>query len=83
LQGEAGGAYNVCRGEAVLISELLRALMKIAGSDVPVWLDPDRARPADVLVQVGDHTLLTSLTGWQPAVPLEKTLADVLATFSD
>ncbi len=82
LQSEPGGAYNVCRGEAVLISELLRTLMKVAGADVPVWLDPDRARPTDVPVQVGDHTRLTSLTGWQPEVPLEKTLADVLAAFS-
>ena len=83
LHGEAGHAYNVCRGEAVLVSELLRTLMKIAGADVPVWLDPDRARPADVPVQVGDHARLTSLTGWQPEVPLEKTLADVLVAFSE
>jgi GDP-4-dehydro-6-deoxy-D-mannose reductase len=83
LHGEPGAVYNVCRGEAVLISDLLRTLMKIAGTDVPVWLDPERARPADVPFQVGDHTRLTSLTGWQPEVPLEKTLADVLAGFSD
>ncbi|HTT92640.1 MAG TPA: GDP-mannose 4,6-dehydratase [Acidimicrobiales bacterium] len=81
LHGEAGEVYNVCRGETVLISDLLRALMKIAGTDVPVWLDPERARPADVPFQVGDHTRLTSLTGWQPEVPLEKTLADILADF--
>jgi GDP-4-dehydro-6-deoxy-D-mannose reductase len=83
LDGEAGAVYNVCRGEAVLISELLRTLMKLAGTDVPVWVDPDRARPADVPVQVGDHSRITSLTGWQPEVALEKTLADVLATFGE
>jgi GDP-4-dehydro-6-deoxy-D-mannose reductase len=82
LHGEAGAAYNVCRGEAVLISDLLRTLMKLAGTDVPVWVDPARARPADVPVQVGDHSRVTALTGWQPEVPLEKTLADVLAGFS-
>jgi GDP-4-dehydro-6-deoxy-D-mannose reductase len=82
VQGEAGAAYNVCRGEAVLISDLLRTLMKIAGTDVPVWVDPDRARPADVPIQVGDHTRISALTGWQPEVPLERTLGDVLETFS-
>ena len=82
LHGEAGGAYNVCRGEAVLISDLLRTLMKLGGTDVPVWVDPARGRPADVAVQVGDHTRVTALTGWQPEIPLEKTLADVLAGFS-
>jgi nucleoside-diphosphate-sugar epimerase len=33
-------------------------------------------------VQVGDHGRIKALTGWQPEVPLEKTLADVLAGFS-
>ena len=82
LHGEAGAAYNICRGEPVLISDLLRTLMKLAGTDVPVWADPARARPADVPVQVGDHGRIKALTGWQPEVPLEKTLADVLAGFS-
>jgi GDP-4-dehydro-6-deoxy-D-mannose reductase len=82
LYGQAGQAYNVCRGEAVVISELLRTLMKIAGTDVPVWADPARARPADVPVQVGDNGRIKALTGWQPEVPLEKTLADVLAGFN-
>lgn len=83
LRGEPGAVYNVCRGEAVLVSDLLRTLMKLAGTDVPVWADPARARPADVPVQVGDHGRLEALTGWQPEIPLEKTLADVLAGFSD
>ena len=83
LHGEAGAAYNVCRGEAVLISDLLRTLMKLAGTDVPVWVDPARARPADVPVQVGDRSRIKAITGWQPEIPLEKTLADVLAGFSN
>ena len=82
-RGEPGAVYNVCRGEAVLVSDLLRTLMKLAGTDVPVWADPARARPADVPIQVGDHGRLQALTGWQPEVPLDKTLADVLAGFSD
>jgi GDP-4-dehydro-6-deoxy-D-mannose reductase len=79
LHGEPGEAYNVCRGEAVLISDLLRRLMELAGTNVPVWVDPDRARPADVPAQVGDPSRLRALTGWRPEVPLDGTLADVLA----
>jgi GDP-4-dehydro-6-deoxy-D-mannose reductase len=82
LHGEPGAAYNVCRGEAVLVSDILRTLMKLAGTDVPVWADPARARPADVPVQVGDNSRVRALTGWQPEIPLEKTLADVLSGFS-
>jgi GDP-4-dehydro-6-deoxy-D-mannose reductase len=81
-RGEPGLAYNVCRGEAVLVSGLLRRLMELAGTDVPVWVDPARARPADVPHQAGDAGRIRALTGWQAQIPLDQTLADVLAGFS-
>ena len=81
VHGEPGGVYNVCSGKALLVSDVLRRLMEIAGTDVPVWLDPDRRRPADVAVVAGDPHRIKTLTGWQPEIPLERTLADVLATY--
>jgi GDP-4-dehydro-6-deoxy-D-mannose reductase len=81
-EGHPGMAYNVCRGEAVLISDVLRRLMRIAGVDVPVWEDPARARPAEVPTHVGNPARLRSLTGWEPEIPLDQTLADVLAALA-
>jgi len=80
--GRPGVAYNVCRGEAVLISDLLRRLMEIAGVRVPVWEDPARARPADVARHLGNRARLHALTGWQPEIPLDQTLADVLVALA-
>ncbi|MGH9105445.1 MAG: GDP-mannose 4,6-dehydratase [Acidimicrobiales bacterium] len=80
LDGEPGEAYNVCGGEAVPISDLLRRLMALAGTDAPVWADPARARPADVPRHAGDPSRLKALTGWEPRVPLDQTLSDVLAS---
>jgi len=79
LAGRPGEAYNVCRGEAVVVSELLRDMMRMAGADVPVWADPARSRPADVPKHVGDPSKLKALVGWRPEVPLERTLRDVLS----
>lgn len=81
VHGEPGGVYNICRGEAVMISDLLRRLMEIAGTDVQVWVDPARARPADVPKQSGDPGRIKRLTGWHAEIPMDRTLADVLATF--
>ncbi len=81
VHGEPGGVYNVCSGEAVLISDVLRRLMQIAGTDVPVWVDPAGPGPADVAVVSGDPQRIHALTGWAPEVPLERTLTDVLARF--
>ena len=80
VQGEPGQAYNICRGEAVAISSLLERLMELAGVDVPVRPDPSRYRPADVPEHVGDPARLAALTGWHSLVPLDQTLADVLAS---
>jgi GDP-4-dehydro-6-deoxy-D-mannose reductase len=79
LHGQPGEAYNVCSGRAVLISDLLAKLMELASVDVPVRADPARYRPADVMEHFGDPGRLKALTGWQPEVPLEETLAGVLA----
>jgi GDP-4-dehydro-6-deoxy-D-mannose reductase len=44
-------------------------------------LEPDPAlqRPVETPVLRGDPTKLHDTTGWQPEIPLEQTLADVLA----
>jgi GDP-4-dehydro-6-deoxy-D-mannose reductase len=41
--------------------------------------DPDLQRPVDIPVLVGDNSKLATTTGWSPTIPLETTLADVLA----
>jgi GDP-4-dehydro-6-deoxy-D-mannose reductase len=82
VQGEPGAAYNICRGEGLVISQLLRRLMEIASVDVPVWVDPDRARPADVPAQIGDASRARELTGWEPKLSLDQSLADVLTASS-
>lgn len=80
VHGRPGEVYNVCRGEAVMISDLLARLMQLARADVPVWADPARARPADVPVQVGDPSRIKALCGWAPELTLDQTLADILAS---
>jgi GDP-4-dehydro-6-deoxy-D-mannose reductase len=41
--------------------------------------DPALQRPVDIPVLVGDNTRLGRATGWSHTIPLEQTLADVLA----
>jgi GDP-4-dehydro-6-deoxy-D-mannose reductase len=73
-----GEVYNVCRGEAIAISELLDLLRASATRPIDVAVDPEKLRPVDLPVLVGDHTKLTALTGWQPGIPIAKTLGDIL-----
>jgi GDP-4-dehydro-6-deoxy-D-mannose reductase len=76
--GRAGEAYNVCSGRGRRIGELLEALLAASTARVEVRVDPARLRPADVPALVGDPSKLAAETGWQPRIPLEKTLGDLL-----
>jgi GDP-4-dehydro-6-deoxy-D-mannose reductase len=77
-KGEAGGVYNVCSGRGVRIRELLERLVALAGLDIEIRVDPERLRPADVPALVGDPARLRAATGWEPRIPLERTLSDLL-----
>ena len=77
-RGERGGIYNVCRGEAYPIGELLDLLRSQVSVPVDVEVDPDKLRPVDVPLLLGDHSRLTAATGWRPEIPMTRTLADIL-----
>ena len=79
IGGQAGEAYNVCSGLAVSIREVAERLLRIAGVDIPIVVDPDRVRPVDLPELRGDPSKLRLATGWAPAIDLDETLADVLA----
>jgi GDP-4-dehydro-6-deoxy-D-mannose reductase len=76
--GEPGEVYNVCTGRGRRIGELLDALVALSTVRVDVRVDAARLRAADVSVLVGDPSKLRSATGWQPRIPLEQTLRDLL-----
>ncbi|HLL82817.1 MAG TPA: GDP-mannose 4,6-dehydratase [Longimicrobium sp.] len=76
--GVPGTAYNVCSGAASSMREVLDALVAASGADVRVEVDPERVRPVDVPLLLGDGSRLRAL-GWAPEIPLRRTLADLLA----
>lgn len=78
--GRPGQVYNVCSGVGRSIQSLLDGLL--AQSRVsPIEVRPvaERMQPADVPSQVGSYARLAADTGWQPQIPWEQTLGDLLA----
>jgi len=78
-RGEPGSVYNVCSGHDVAVSEIATRLLALAGSDLELVTDPALVRPVDVPVLRGDPSLLETVTGWKPEIPLDETLEDVLS----
>lgn len=76
--GTPGEVYNVCSGRDVAVQELAEQLLAHATRPMRFVTDENLLRPVDVPVLRGDHAKLTAETGWDPSIPLEKTLADLL-----
>lgn len=76
--GQPGQAYNLCTGRSYSVQECLDGLLKQAHCPVTVQQDPQRIRHEEVADQIGDFARLHAATGWQPAIPFEQSLADLL-----
>ncbi|HEX9993680.1 MAG TPA: GDP-mannose 4,6-dehydratase [Acidimicrobiales bacterium] len=78
LHGEPGEAYNVCSGRDVAVQDLADRLVAMASVPMLLKTDPALERPVDVPVLRGDNARLRAATGWEPSIPIEQTLADLL-----
>jgi len=77
-RGHVRRTYNVCSGRTYTMRALLDTLLSLARVRVRVEIDPARLRPSDTPVVLGSHARLTADTGWEPTIPIEQTLADLL-----
>jgi GDP-4-dehydro-6-deoxy-D-mannose reductase len=72
------GPYNVCRGEAYRVADLLDILVSLAKTTFRIQPDPARMRPSDNPLVLGSAARLAADTGWAPVIPIERTLRDLL-----
>jgi GDP-4-dehydro-6-deoxy-D-mannose reductase len=77
-KGRPGEVYNVASGRAPSIAEALDRLLAATGVQARIEEDPERLRPVDLPLLLGDATRLRAL-GWQPAKSLDDALADLWA----
>jgi GDP-4-dehydro-6-deoxy-D-mannose reductase len=73
-----GDVYNISSGKGYRIKEVLQILLSYAKIKVQIKEDPERMRPSDVPILIGDSAKFRKITGWEPEIPFEKTLKDLL-----
>ncbi|MCC6613611.1 MAG: GDP-mannose 4,6-dehydratase [Anaerolineae bacterium] len=76
--GEPGELYNVASGVARPIQQVLDILLGLSQTPIEVEPDPARMRPSRVPLVWGDASKLRALTGWQPNIPFEQSLREIL-----
>ena len=76
--GETGEVYNIGSGKSHKISEVLEYFLKHAKVKIKSETDPNKLRPSDIPDFVADFTKLKKLTNWEPEIPFEKSLEEIL-----
>jgi GDP-4-dehydro-6-deoxy-D-mannose reductase len=78
--GDRFTVVNVASGEAVTVRNVIERLCALTGVAPVIEIDPALVRADDPVEIRGDATLIRRIVGWQPVIPLDQTLRDVLAT---
>jgi GDP-4-dehydro-6-deoxy-D-mannose reductase len=77
-KGEPGEVYNIGSGVPRTIGKMLEMLLALSRVNVEIRPDSLRMRPSDVPVLWADCTKFRERTGWEPQIPFERTMEDLL-----
>lgn len=77
-RGAPGEVYNVASGVGRSLREVFDQLCQVVGVDAEPKIDEALLRPADIPHLVGDPTKLRQRCGWEPTIPLARTLSDMV-----
>lgn len=77
-KGEKGQTYNVGSGRAVSIESILQMILSMAKCEIRVETDPAKLRPIDVPIIEADTRKLRERTGWEPLIPMSRTIRETL-----
>src|SRR5262249_42614643 len=79
-KGVPGEAYNISGDEVFTMGQLLEQLIELTGlkGKVKQEIDPKLVRPIDIPVQICDSRKFRAFTGFQPEIPIRKTLEDLV-----
>jgi GDP-mannose 4,6-dehydratase len=78
-----GEVYNIGGKRTVRIGEALQILLSSSNVAFEVRVDPGLLRPSDVTLQIPCIDKFKKATGWEPEIPLEQTLRDILDYWRD
>ena len=75
-----GEVYNIGGDRTMKVGEMLDYLISLSPrkNDITHVVAPELLRPSDVTLQIPDVTKFKKQTGWEPKIPFEQTMSDLL-----
>lgn len=74
----AGEVYNIGGNRTMTLRDMLEILKGMATCHIDHVVDSALLRPSDVTLQIPDTSKFKAATGWEPRIPFEDTLKNIL-----
>jgi GDPmannose 4,6-dehydratase len=79
-----GESYNIGGEYSCTIGDMLNFLISCSSAkDIKIEVEQERIRPLDADLQIPNTQKFRSHTGWEPEIPFEKTMTDLLNYWRD
>jgi GDP-4-dehydro-6-deoxy-D-mannose reductase len=76
-KGVSGEVYNVCTGRGYSINDIIGFFSELTQIPVNLEQNKDLIRPIDNPILIGNYKKLNKYTGWNPRVPIKKSLEKI------
>ncbi|WP_274628434.1 GDP-mannose 4,6-dehydratase [Arvimicrobium flavum] len=76
--GQGADVLNIASGRSIKIGEIAERLRSLAKVRIDIEVDAARVRANDIKRTLGDAQRAKAVLGWEPSIPIEETLKDVL-----
>ena len=77
-KGRSGEVYNICSGNGILLSDIISKMSEILNLSIETKINPDLIRPNENKKIIGSYQKIKNELGWQPEIPLNKSLEDII-----
>jgi GDP-4-dehydro-6-deoxy-D-mannose reductase len=77
-KGRMGEAYNICSTKAHRIKDILDMAIELSKVKIEPKIDPNKLRPTDEPIIMGDNTKIKEDCGWVPKMNIDETLNRML-----
>lgn len=78
-KGKRGEVYNICSGNGIVLKDIVLSMGKILNLEVETVVNPELIRPTENKKVVGSFQKIKTELGWQPEIPIEKSLEDIIS----
>lgn len=78
MEGTPGEIYNICSGQGIVLEDIISQIADLLSVEIETKINPDFVRPGDNTKIVGSYEKIKNELKWEPIIPLNQTLRDMI-----